>query len=97
MMVLVVLAGAKGSICGEDKTVVRVACVGDSITFGAGISEDAAKYPAVLSRLLGKGFDVKNFGNPGKALGDYEKQKGVWYGATKEHAAALVFKPHVYI
>jgi lysophospholipase L1-like esterase len=48
---------------------VRVACVGDSITFGAGV-EDRAKnnYPAALGRLLGPGYEVRNFGVNGATL-----------------------------
>lgn len=42
---------------------VRVACIGDSITQGAGL-EDRAKdsYPAQLQNLLGDGYQVTNLG-----------------------------------
>ena len=46
---------------------VRVACVGDSITYGHGIKDrlhDA--YPGVLSSMLGEKYDVRNFGVSGK-------------------------------
>jgi len=45
---------------------VRVACVGDSITYGHGIKDrlhDA--YPGVLSTMLGQKYDVRNFGVSG--------------------------------
>ena len=45
---------------------VRVACVGDSITYGHGIKDrlhDA--YPGVLSSMLGDKYDVRNFGVSG--------------------------------
>lgn len=45
---------------------VRVACVGDSITYGHGIKDrlhDA--YPGVLSSMLGEKYDVRNFGVSG--------------------------------
>lgn len=49
---------------------VRVACVGDSITYGyrgwAPPTQEA--YPRVLQRLLGDGYNVTNFGNPGKTV-----------------------------
>ena len=42
---------------------VRVACVGDSITYGATIeNREADCYPAVLQGLLGDGYEVVNFG-----------------------------------
>ena len=45
---------------------VRVACVGDSITWGAAIANrDRDSYPAVLGRLLGDGWEVRNFGRGG--------------------------------
>ena len=51
------------------ETAVRVACVGNSITDGAGIDMASAKgYPATLGRLLGPGYDVKNFGVSGRTM-----------------------------
>lgn len=56
--------------CGEGKKdVVKVACVGNSITFGAGIKNNFQNsYPGILSQWLGKGYDVRNFGLSGRAL-----------------------------
>lgn len=48
---------------------VRVACVGDSITYGHGIKDrlhDA--YPGVLSSMLGDKYDVRNFGVSGTTV-----------------------------
>lgn len=54
---------------------VKVACIGDSITEGAGLSNPAAEsYPVRLQRLLGSGFVVRNYGVSGRTLlkkGDY--------------------------
>ena len=44
----------------------KVACVGDSITFGSGLKPGDARYPQVLGTLMGPDFDVRGFGNPGK-------------------------------
>ena len=45
------------------KDAVRVACVGNSITYGAGIKNRSHdSYPSVLGRLLGDKYWVKNFG-----------------------------------
>ncbi len=41
----------------------RIACIGDSITWGFFIAgRDTNSYPAVLGRLLGEGYEVRNFG-----------------------------------
>lgn len=79
--------------------VTKVACVGDSITFGAGLAPTDPRYPTVLAQLLGDQFEVKNFGNSGKTAGDFpsQKSKGRWYGDTKEHKEAVNFKADVYI
>ena len=48
---------------------VKVACVGDSITYGAGIKDRKKNsYPAQLQSLLGEGYQVRNFGNSGSTL-----------------------------
>ena len=42
---------------------VKVACIGDSITDGHGIDlRDANGYPAQMQKMLGSGYNVKNFG-----------------------------------
>lgn len=74
---------------------VRVACVGDSITFGYGIkNRDHDSYPADLGRLLGAGWDVRNFGVNATTLlskGDFP------YIKQKTYHEALAFKPDVVI
>lgn len=48
---------------------VKIACIGDSITNGAGASNrDETSYPATLGKLLGDSYEVKNFGISGKSL-----------------------------
>ena len=45
---------------------IRVACVGDSITFGASIKDrENNNYPVVFGRSLGEKFDVRHFGVSG--------------------------------
>ena len=42
---------------------IRVACIGDSITDGDGIDlRDVNGYPAQMQKMLGAGYNVKNFG-----------------------------------
>ena len=56
----------KPVVTNEYTETIRVACVGDSITFGYGISNrDKNSYPAKLQNLLGDGFEVQNFGLSG--------------------------------
>lgn len=48
---------------------VRIACVGNSITFGStieNIEEDS--YPAQLQKLVGDNYEVRNFGKSGATL-----------------------------
>lgn len=74
---------------------IKVACVGDSITFGAGVKErEKNAYPFVLQKLLGDKYEVKNFGVSGATMlktGDnpYHKQKA--------YQDALAFKPDVVV
>lgn len=72
---------------------VRVACIGDSITEGGGI-ETGKKYPEQLQRLLGAGFEVKNYGVSGRTLlkkGDYP------YWNEAKYRDALAWNPQVVI
>lgn len=48
---------------------VRVACIGDSITYGSGLPDRTHQsWPAVLSQLLGDGYLVDNFGVSGTTM-----------------------------
>jgi alpha-L-fucosidase len=74
---------------------IRVACIGNSITAGVGVSDPVRfSYPAQLQRLLGPGWDVRNFGVSGRTLlsrGDFP------YSAEPEYSAAQSFAPDVVI
>ena len=46
---------------------IRVACVGDSVTYGFGIPRRGVHcYPAALQKLLGDGYCVNNYGYSGR-------------------------------
>ena len=48
---------------------VKVACVGNSITYGFTLEDPATQsYPAQLQKLLGDGYEVGNFGKSGATL-----------------------------
>ena len=84
----------------QNKTAaIRVACIGDSITFGLGIKDRSMTYPAQLQAQLGDGYDVRNFGNSGrsilkKSMRGSEKRGFLF---TQEHTDALAFKPDIVI
>lgn len=47
----------------KEKRKIKVACIGDSITFGARLKDrDTNSYPAQLQKLLGENYYVENFG-----------------------------------
>lgn len=74
---------------------VRVACVGDSITYGFGMDnplEDS--YPAQLSKILGKGYHVMNFGVSGATL---LKNGDNPYWETSEFQPAHDFQPDMVV
>ena len=72
---------------------VRVACVGDSITWGAGVKNRAENcYPKVLGKLLGEKYEVKNFGRSGYTL--LKKGDRPYFPTIK---AVDAFKPNVVI
>ena len=48
---------------------VRVACIGNSITYGMKLDDPSTEsYPAQLQRLLGSGYEVGNYGKSGATL-----------------------------
>jgi len=74
----------------------RVACVGDSITYGSGLADRrASSYPARLGRLLGEDFMVRNFGRSGSSVLAATKTSGGRFLGSKEHAASLAFRPQI--
>ncbi len=46
---------------------IKVACVGNSITFGYGLKPGQA-YPTILQQLLGDGYEVSNYGLSARTL-----------------------------
>lgn len=45
----------------ENRKMIRIACIGDSITRGPG-DDSGSSYPSQLSKLLGDSYEVRNFG-----------------------------------
>ncbi len=71
----------------------RVACLGDSITFGTAASSPNASYPAQLQKLLGDKYLVGNYGVPGASA----VNSGLCYGNLQECRDALAFEPDIVI
>ena len=74
---------------------VKVACIGDSITYGAGISKRYRNsYPAQLQNMLDKRFIVKNFGVSGGTL---LKKGNSPYWKENAYKKALEFTPDIVV
>ncbi|MBN2513958.1 MAG: hypothetical protein JXB18_13555, partial [Sedimentisphaerales bacterium] len=74
---------------------IRLACVGDSITYGMKIdNRQENSYPAQLQKLLGDRYEVKNFGCSGVRVC---RETRMPYLDQPEYRNAISFKPHVVI
>ena len=73
---------------------IKVACVGDSITYGHGISGWARNnYPAQLQKILGDEYHVENFGHSGttaSSKGDKPYNESPQYELSLEYNADIV-------
>lgn len=68
----------------------RVACIGNSITYGMMLADPATEsYPAQLQQMLGDGYEVGNFGKSGATLLRHGHRP---YIAQEEWAKAKAFK-----
>ena len=75
---------------------IKVACVGDSITYGHGISDwEKNNYPAQLQKLLGEEYHVGNFGSSGACVNPNGDQpyisREVYQNSLDYEADILVF------
>jgi len=69
---------------------IKVACVGNSITYGTGIKDrEHFSYPVQLQNMLGSKYEVGNFGKPGATLLYHGHRP---YVQQKEFKEALAFK-----
>ena len=71
----------------QDK--IKVACVGNSITYGTGVAErEKNAYPVKLQQMLGDAYEVGNFGKPGATLLNKGHRP---YTQQQEYKDALAF------
>ncbi len=79
---------------------VRVACVGDSITYGVAVSSPGTTYPADLQAALGSGYNVQNFGYPGLALMNLpggNPSSHPPYSTSSQYSSMVAFNPNIII
>lgn len=79
---------------GSPRVPRRIACIGDSITEGSGLSNPALEsYPGRLQRLFGPADTVRNFGVSGRTLlkrGDYPYWKEAAYSNSRAYNPDVV-------
>jgi len=74
---------------------VKIACVGNSITYGSGIiNRERLSYPAQLQEWMGNLYQVKNFGVPGATLLEKGNKPYVQQNAYQE---SMSFQPDIVI
>lgn len=75
------------------KKVIKIACIGNSITYGVGTRNPAKdSYPAVLGQMLGDGYEVRNFGVSARTMlmkGDHPYMK------EERYRQALAYNPDI--
>lgn len=72
---------------------IKVACVGNSITYGSGIANPSKNsYPAQLQQYLGTHYHVRNFGVSARTL---MKKGNNPYIHTAEYKQSLDFEPDI--
>ncbi|NNG11355.1 MAG: SGNH/GDSL hydrolase family protein, partial [Arenibacter sp.] len=83
------------TINAQETKKIKVACIGNSITFGYGIKDRLKNaYPEQLARMLGEEYEVKNFGISGRTL----LSKGnMPYIETQAYKNALAYNPDIVI
>ena len=87
------MASAAFAAAGAEPFTVRVACIGDSITYGVGTDDrETESYPSRLQQLLGDGYEVGNFGKSGATLLRNGHRP---YTEQPEFAEALSFVPDI--
>ena len=70
---------------------IRVACIGNSVTYGYGHSNPSVtSYPTRLGEMLGKDYEVRNFGHSGATLLNHGHRP---YTQQQAYRDAIAFAP----
>jgi acyl-CoA thioesterase I len=89
LLIVIVMLGS----CSEK--ILRVACVGDSITEGAGLAvQSKTGYPVMLDSILGAKYAVLNSGRSATTL---QKKGDFPYWICKEFSNTFVYKPDIIV
>lgn len=87
LLVLFLAMIFSGASMAQEK--IKVACVGNSITYGTGVeNREVNAYPVKLQNMLGEGYEVGNFGKPGATLLNKGHRP---YTQQQEYKDALAF------
>jgi len=82
-------------LSGCSDKVIRIACVGDSITEGYGLAvQSKTSYPVMLDSILGTKFAVLNSGRSATTL---QKKGDFPYWICKEFSNVFAYKPNIII
>ncbi len=75
---------------------IKIACIGDSITFGFGVLffRRLYSYPAILAKVLGNNYTTLNYGASGRTLLNFGNKP---YYKTNFLKASLKQKPNIVI
>ncbi len=93
LFILLILSNLAINARPNDK--IKVACIGASITYGAGImNREQNSYPAQLQKMLGNKYYVTNYGVSGTTL---LRKGNSPYWNTNEYKEALASQPDIVI
>lgn len=88
---------------GEKGKIIRIACIGDSLTQGVGATnwqsgDYTYSYPSQLNDLLGGNYNVGNFGKGSSYVWYYEgRTESLWYPKTVQYGLSNQFDADVVI
>jgi acyl-CoA thioesterase I len=81
--------------CTETKKEIKIVCIGDSITDGAGThNQSTSAYPSVLASLLGSDYSVVNSGRGGATM---LKQSDSPFWLRKEFSNVFAVQPDIVV
>lgn len=76
-------------------TYSKIACIGDSLTYGHAWPEEA--WPVYLGERLGESFTVGNFGKNGASICGYNPTGYLKYTKQPQYTASLEFDPDILV
>jgi len=77
------------------KTYKKIACIGDSLTYGHSWTEEA--YPVYLKQLLGSSYDIGNFGLNGASITGTNPSLYIKYSEKQQYTDSIAFDADVVI